>query len=127
VVYHRRRAAGGNPILIPDDIAAYNFKASFYIMNDCLAVRFADDNPAMAYLMRTDYGPAVYGAIEITNGVSVALLVERLSEDDCWGEAFKDRFNDDWPSYTFIEKSTKRLEKIINGDPPLRVDPVGGL
>jgi hypothetical protein len=109
-----------------DDITQYNFKASFYILHNCSAARFTwpHGNLAMTYLMRTDYGLATFGATEVTGGSSVADLIEQLSQDANWGEAFVHWFNNESETSNFTEHSSKLLEKIIYGDPTLRVSPV---
>lgn len=99
------------------DIAAKNFKASFFSMNDCTASRFTqDDCLARAYLTGTDYGLATFGQSKAGSLCNWRHFHDQLASGYNWGEAFRTTYN-----YGMRNSDLVCMGNMILGDPMLHV------
>jgi len=101
------------------DIEDNNFKGSFYLLNNGSASRFTEQNLAMTYLLKTDYGLATFGM----TGVGIlmdwyGIRHESLSIGENWGTAFLRWFNEFIVVETEVEVP---LVAVILGDPLLTI------
>jgi hypothetical protein len=106
---------GSYEIIKSEDIAAGNFKANFYNLFDCQAVRFTVKNLASSYLTETDSGIAVIGSTK-TGGMYYPVEFHKaLAAGGCWGSAYKAWYNTNgWIDDKWF------LGMIIMGDPAIR-------
>lgn len=96
------------------DISARNLKGMFYNLYNCSAARFTQDNLAMTYLLRTDYGLAALGSTKVGGNYYPRVFHHVLSRGGAWGEAFKAWYR----SYGSTDDKWF-LGMVILGDPAL--------
>lgn len=101
---------GGGTIRF-DEIAGYNFKASFLMMNDCSALRYTEDNLGMAYTMNTGYGLNAIGSSRVWYGIYDTEFQDSLVQGVGWGEAYRR-----WVNYP-QNMSVYNLGTVVTGDP----------
>lgn len=98
------------------DITSYNFKGLFFNLFNCSASRFTEENIAMSYLVKTNYGLATIGSTKVGANYYPDVFHKVLSENGTWGEAFKAWYN------TFgITDDKWFMGMVILGDPTLVV------
>lgn len=98
------------------DVISNNFKGLFYNLFNCSAARFTEDNLAMTYLLRTDYGLATIGSTKVGGNYYPKVFHYVLTENGTWGDAYKT-----WYNYYGVNDDNWFLGMIILGDPMLVV------
>ncbi|MBN1797897.1 MAG: hypothetical protein JW822_04945 [Spirochaetales bacterium] len=112
----------GEGTVTVDDIANYNFKGSFYNLFNCSAARFTENNLAMAYLVKTDYGLAVTGSTKPGGNYNAYYFNMALASAWTWGDAFRHSYN------VFMNDDDNWfLGMTILGDPTLTISKETGL
>ncbi len=105
-----------NEYIHTSDILSNNFKGLFYNLFNCSAARFTQDNLAMTYLLRTDYGLATIGSTKVGGNYYPKVFHNVLAENGTWGDAYKA-----WYNYYGVNDDKWFLGMIILGDPMLVV------
>lgn len=98
------------------EIAYHNVKALFFNLYNCSASRFTEENIAMTYLMKTDYGLATMGSTKPGGNHYPKAFHHLLSKGSTWGEAFRGWYND-----FGITDDRWFLGMVILGDPMLTI------
>jgi hypothetical protein len=100
-----------------NEFQSYNFKGVFYNLFDCSASRFTENNIAMYYLTKTDYGLATLGSTKIGGNHTPVLFNSVLAQKGTWGDAYKFWYN----NFGFKDDAWF-LGMMILGDPTLTLN-----
>lgn len=102
--------------IFTSDINANNLKGLFYNLFNCSASRFTENNLAMSYLMKTEYGLATIGSTKVGGNYYPKVFHYVLSRNGSWGDAYKA-----WYNNYGVTDDHWFMGMVILGDPMLTV------